>query len=62
MENKKSASGGIHRDGYTWKDSMIVSILALASSAFAIFFSVYYNKKNVASVTADNAAEAEDEE
>ena len=42
--------------------SMIVSILALASSAFAIFFSVYYNKKNVAFVTADNAAEAEDEE
>jgi membrane protease YdiL (CAAX protease family) len=34
MENKKSVSGGIHRDGYTWKDSMIVSIL--------LFFMMYF--------------------
>ena len=34
MENKKSVSGGIHRDGYTWKDSMIVSILLF----FMMFF------------------------
>ena len=27
MENKKGLFAGIHRDGYTWKDSMIVSIL-----------------------------------
>ena len=27
MENKKGLFSGIHRDGYTWKDSMIVSIL-----------------------------------
>lgn len=27
MENKKGLFGGIHRDGYTWKDSIIVSIL-----------------------------------
>ena len=27
MENKKGNFAGIHRDGYTWKDSMIVSIL-----------------------------------
>ena len=26
MENKKGLFSGIHRDGYTWKDSMIVSI------------------------------------
>ena len=26
MENKKGLFAGIHRDGYTWKDSMIVSI------------------------------------
>ena len=34
MENKKSVSGGIHRDGYTWKDSIIVSILLF----FMMFF------------------------
>ena len=27
MENKRGLFAGIHRDGYTWKDSMIVSIL-----------------------------------
>ena len=27
MENKKGLFAGMHRDGYTWKDSMIVSIL-----------------------------------
>ncbi len=27
MENKKGLFAGVHRDGYTWKDSMIVSIL-----------------------------------
>ena len=27
MENKKGLFAGFHRDGYTWKDSMIVSIL-----------------------------------
>ena len=35
MENKKSVSGGIHRDGYTWKDSMIVSILLFFMMFFA---------------------------
>ena len=34
MENKKSVSGGIHRDGYSWKDSLIVSVL--------IFFMMFF--------------------
>jgi hypothetical protein len=34
MENKKGLFAGFHRDGYTWKDSMIVSILVF----FMMFF------------------------
>ena len=34
MENKRGLFAGIHRDGYTWKDSMIVSILVF----FMMFF------------------------
>ena len=34
MENKKGLFAGIHRDGYTWKDSLIVSIL--------IFFMMFF--------------------
>jgi membrane protease YdiL (CAAX protease family) len=34
MENKKSVSRGIHRDGYSWKDSLIVSVL--------IFFMMFF--------------------
>ena len=34
MDNKKSVSRGIHRDGYSWKDSLIVSVL--------IFFMMFF--------------------
>ena len=42
--------------------TMIVAILALASSAVSISLTVYYNKKKAAPATADEVAETEDEE
>ena len=42
--------------------TMIVAILALASSAVSIFLTVYYNKKKAVPSIANNAEEAEDEE
>ena len=42
--------------------SMIVALLALISSAVSIFLTVYYNKKKVVPVAANNATEAEDKE
>ena len=41
--------------------SMIVALLALISSAVSIFFTVYYNKKKVVPVAANNATEADEE-
>ena len=55
---KTAAAGSVFGEGSL---SMIVAILALASSAFSIFLTVYYNKKKAAPVAADTK-EAEDEE
>ena len=42
--------------------SMIFALAALIASGVAIFLVVYYNKKKVVPVTANNAEETEDEE
>ena len=42
--------------------TMIVALLALIASGVAIFLVVYYNKKKVVPVAANNVTEAEDEE
>ena len=56
---KTAAVGSIFGEGSL---TMIVAILALASSAVSISLTVYYNKKKAAPATADEVAETEDEE
>ena len=56
---RAKAAGSIFGEGSL---SMIVAILAFASSAVSIFLTVYYNKKKAVPVAANNATEAEDEE
>ena len=57
-------SGGARRYGSIFGEgslTMIVAILALASSAVSIFLTVYYNKKKAVLVAANNATEADEE-
>lgn len=59
-----AANGSARRFGSIFGEgslTMIVALLALIASAVSIFLTVYYNKKKVAPVAADNK-EAEDEE
>ena len=60
FENKNMVDGvgSIFGEGSL---SMIFAILALISSGVAIFLVVYYNKKNVVPVAANNAKETEEE-
>jgi hypothetical protein len=61
FENKNMVDGvgSIFGEGSL---AMVIAILALIASGFAIFLIVYYNKKNVVPVAANNAKETEDEE
>jgi hypothetical protein len=54
----ENAVGSIFGEGSL---TMIVSRLALVASAVSIFLTVYYNKKKVAPVAANKAAESEEE-
>ncbi len=60
MENKKSVSRGIHRDGYSWKDSLIVSVLIFFMMFFVgtglgmpigSFFNLFSNGENTEFLT-----------
>ena len=59
IAKKSSAVGSIFGEGSL---TMILALLALIASGVSIFLTVYYNKKKVVPVAANNVTEAEDEE